>query len=42
MLEDNHWTEHGVSNGKVRERTEKGEEVLNSIEGTITSMYQTP
>jgi hypothetical protein len=37
MLEDNHWTEHRVPNGGVRERTEGDEEVCNPIERTIST-----
>jgi hypothetical protein len=41
MLADNHWTEHGVSNGGVRERIEGVEGVCNPIGRTI-STNQTP
>jgi hypothetical protein len=31
MLTAKHWTEHGVPNGRVRERTKGAEGVCNSI-----------
>jgi hypothetical protein len=42
MLAGNHWTEHGVPDGEVRERTERSEEVCSSIGGTKMSTNQTP
>jgi len=41
MLVTNHWTEHGVSNGGVRERTEGTEGVFNPIGRTTFSTSQT-
>jgi hypothetical protein len=41
MLTANHWTEHGVPNIRVRERTEGVEGVCNPI-GRTTSTNQTP
>jgi hypothetical protein len=35
MLAANHWTEHRVLKGGVRERTEGAEVVCNPIRGTI-------
>jgi len=34
MLADNHWTEHGVPNGGVKERIEGAEGVCNPIRRT--------
>jgi hypothetical protein len=42
MLIANHWTEPGVPNGGVRERTEGAEEVCNPIGRKTTSTNQTP
>ena len=41
MLTANYWTEHGVPNGGVRERTEGAEGVCNPIEKTTISTNQT-
>jgi hypothetical protein len=41
MLAANHWTEHGVPNGGVRERTEVAEGVCSPIGGTTISTNQT-
>jgi hypothetical protein len=41
MLEANQWTEHGVPNGRVRERTEGAEGVCNPIGRTTISTNQT-
>ena len=38
----NHWTEHRVPNGGVRERTEEAEVVPNLIERAKISNNQTP
>jgi hypothetical protein len=35
MFSANHWTEHRVSNGGVRERTEAAEGFVNPIGRTI-------
>jgi hypothetical protein len=40
MLASNHWTDHGVPNGGVRERTKVAEEVCYSIERTTISTNQ--
>jgi hypothetical protein len=42
MLTANHWTEQGVSNEGVRERTEVTERVCNPIGRTTMSTNQTP
>jgi hypothetical protein len=42
MLEATHWTEHGVLNGGVRERTERAEGVCNSEGRTMISTNQIP
>jgi hypothetical protein len=42
MLTANHWTERGVPNRGVRERTEGVEEVCNLIERTTMPTNQTP
>jgi hypothetical protein len=42
MLTANHWAEHGVPNGAVRERTERAEAVCNPIGRTKISTNQTP
>jgi hypothetical protein len=42
MLTANHWTEHGVPNRGVGERTEGFEGVCNSIGKTKISTNQTP
>jgi hypothetical protein len=42
MLTANYWTEHGVPNGGVRERTEGAEGVCNPIGGTTISTNQIP
>jgi hypothetical protein len=42
MLTANHWTEHGVPNRGVRERTEGVEGVCNPIGRTTVSTNQTP
>ena len=42
MLAANHWTEHRVPNGGVRERTEGAEGVCNPIGRTTISTNQTP
>jgi len=41
MFTANHWTEHGVTNGEVRQRTEGGKEVCNTTGRTISNK-QTP
>jgi hypothetical protein len=41
MLTANHWTEHGIRNEGVRERTERAEEVCNPIGRTKISANQT-
>jgi hypothetical protein len=41
MIADNHWTEHGVPNGRVRGRTEGAEGVCNSIGRTTILTNQT-
>jgi hypothetical protein len=41
MLTANHWIEHRISNGRVRERTEGAEGGCNTIRRTITN-NQTP
>jgi hypothetical protein len=41
MLTVNHWTEHGVPNREVRERTEGVEGVCSSIGRTTISTNQT-
>jgi hypothetical protein len=41
MLASNHWTEHRVLNGGVRERTEGAEGVCNPIKRTAMSTNQT-
>jgi hypothetical protein len=40
MLTANHWTEHGVPNGEVREKTEGAEGVCNPIGKTTISTNQ--
>jgi hypothetical protein len=42
ILSDNHWTEHWVANGGVRERTERAEGVCNPIGRKTSSTNQTP
>jgi hypothetical protein len=42
MLAANHWTEHGVPNRGVRERTEGDERVCNPIGRTTILTNQTP
>ena len=42
MLTANHWTEHKVPNGGVRERTEEAEGVCNPIGRTTVSTNQIP
>jgi hypothetical protein len=42
MLTTNHWTEHGVLNRGIRERTEGFEGVCNPIGKTTISTNQTP
>jgi hypothetical protein len=42
MLTDNHWTEHRVHNGGVRERTEGAEGGCNPIGRTTISTNQAP
>jgi hypothetical protein len=42
MLVANHWTEQGVPNGAVWERTERAEEVCNPIGRTMISTNKTP
>jgi hypothetical protein len=42
MLAANHWTEGGVPNGGVRERTEGAERVCNPIGRTTISANQSP
>jgi len=42
MLAANHWTEHGVPNGGIRERIEGAEGVCNPIGRTKISTNQTP
>jgi hypothetical protein len=42
MFIANHWTEHGVLNGGVREKTEGAEGLCNLIGRTIISTNQTP
>ena len=42
MLATNHWTECGIPNGGVRERTEGAEGVCNPIGRTTMSTNQTP
>jgi hypothetical protein len=37
ILTANHWTEHRVPNGVVRERTKGDERVCNPIERTIST-----
>jgi hypothetical protein len=41
MLTANHWTEHKVPNGGVREKTEGVEGVCHSIGRTTISTHQT-
>jgi hypothetical protein len=41
MFTANHWTDRGVPNGGVRERTEKAEVVCNPIRRTAISTNQT-
>jgi hypothetical protein len=41
MLAANHWTEHGVPNGEVREMTEVAEGVCSPIRKAIISTNQT-
>jgi hypothetical protein len=38
----NHWTEHGVSKGGIRERTDGAEGVWNPVGRTTISTNQTP
>jgi hypothetical protein len=41
MFADNHWTEQGVPNGGIRERTVEAKEVCNSIgRKTISTNHQ--
>jgi hypothetical protein len=40
MLKANHWTDHGVCNGGIRERTKEPEGVCNSIGRTTISTNQ--
>jgi hypothetical protein len=40
MLSVNHWTEHRVTNGGARERTQGAEGVCNPIGGTTISTNQ--
>jgi hypothetical protein len=40
MLAANHWTEHGIANGGVRESTEGSEGVCNPIKGQQYQKYQ--
>ena len=42
MLSANHWTEHRVPSGGVRERNEGAEGDCNPIGRTMISTYQTP
>jgi hypothetical protein len=42
MLAANHWTEHRVPNGGVREKTEGAEGVCNPIGRAIISTNQIP
>ena len=42
MLKANHWIEHRVHNGRVRERTDGVEGVYNPIGRTTISTNQTP
>jgi hypothetical protein len=42
MLAVNHWTEHKVHSGGIRERTEGAEGVYNPIGRTTISTDQTP
>jgi len=42
MFKANHWTENGVPNGGVRERTDVAEVVCNSIGRTTMSTNQIP
>jgi hypothetical protein len=42
MLAANHWTEHRVPGGEVREGTEGAESVCNPVEGITVSTGQTP
>ena len=42
MLKVNHWTEHGVPNGGVREGTEGAEGVCRPMERVTVSTGQTP
>jgi hypothetical protein len=38
MLVANHWTEHRVSNGGVRERTKGADRICNPIRRTISTI----
>jgi hypothetical protein len=42
MLTASHWTEHRVTNGGVREKTEGIKGVCNPIGRTIISIIQNP
>jgi hypothetical protein len=42
MLSANHWSEHGIPNGGVRERTEGAEGVSNPLGRTTISINQLP
>jgi hypothetical protein len=42
MFAANHWTEHRVPNGEVRERTEEAKRLCNTIGRTKISINQTP
>ena len=42
MLSANHWTEHGDSNGGIREKTERAEGVCNPIRRTTIWTNQYP
>jgi hypothetical protein len=42
MLTVNHWTEHRIPNGGVKERTEGAEGICNHIGRIIISTNQTP
>jgi hypothetical protein len=42
MLAVNHWTEHRVTKGRIRERTKGAESVCNPIERITISTKQTP
>ena len=41
MLAANHWTEHGVPNGGVREGTEEAKGIYSPMEGATVSTNQT-